>query len=69
MKVIIEDENYFYTEVMLANIWAKGFAYNTGAAGGAIVSTLNEGKSVVWDIKNQEFNIFKNCEDYNDFIK
>ena len=28
-----------------------------------------KGKGIVWDIKNQEFNIFKNCKDYNDFIK
>jgi hypothetical protein len=53
----------------LANVWAKGLAYSAGAAGGAVASTLNTGKGIVWDFKNQEFNIFKNCTDYNDFIK
>ncbi|MGA9212515.1 hypothetical protein [Kaistella sp.] len=69
VKVTIAGENYFYTEVVLANIWAKGLAYNMGSAGGAMASSLNQSKGVVWDIKNDEFNIFKNCEDYNDFIK
>ena len=26
-------------------------------------------KGIVWDVKNKEFNIFKNCKDYNEFIK
>ncbi|WP_156831966.1 hypothetical protein [Kaistella palustris] len=68
-KVTIQGENYFYTEVVLANIWAKGLAYNMGPAGGAMASTLNQSKGVVWDVKNDEFNIFKNCADYNDFIR
>ncbi|HQD44412.1 MAG TPA: hypothetical protein PK041_01765 [Kaistella sp.] len=68
-KVIFGGENYLYTEADLANVWAKGLAYSAGAAGGAVASTLNTGKGIVWDFKNQEFNIFKNCTDYNDFIK
>ena len=27
------------------------------------------GKGIVWDFKNNEFNIFKSCKDYNRFIK
>ncbi len=69
VKVTIEGENYFYTEVVLANIWAKGLAYNMGPAGGVMASTLNKSKGIVWDVKNGEFNIFKNCFDYNDFIR
>lgn len=69
VKVTIEGDNYFYTEVGLANIWAKGLAYNMGPAGGAMASSLNQSKGVVWDVKNNEFNIFKNCEDYNSFIR
>lgn len=68
-KVFLGGENYLYTEVPLANVWAKALAYNAGAAGGAIAGTLTTGKGVVWDYKNQEFNIFKNCDDYNDFIR
>lgn len=69
IKVLFGGDNYIYTELALANVWAKGLAYNAGAAGSAIAGTLNTGKGIVWDYKNQEFNIFKNCEDYNDFIK
>ncbi|PZU90634.1 MAG: hypothetical protein DI529_02595 [Chryseobacterium sp.] len=69
VKVLFGGDNYLYTEAALANVWAKGLAYNAGAAGGVLAGTLNTGKGIVWDYKNQEFNIFKNCEDYNDFIK
>ncbi len=61
--------NYLYTEANLANAWAQGLAYNAGAAGSIMAQNLAHGKGVVWDFKNQEFNIFKNCKDYNDFIK
>ncbi|WP_120212461.1 hypothetical protein [Epilithonimonas arachidiradicis] len=64
VKALFGGDNYIYTEVPLANVWAKGWAYNVGAPG-----IVNSGKGIVWDYKNQEFNIFKNCEDYNDFIK
>ncbi|WP_136667423.1 hypothetical protein [Flavobacterium sp. H122] len=71
VRVLIGGENYFYTEVNLANQWAQGLAYGAvgGASGGALAQTLIYGKGVVWDFKNSEFNIFKNCEDFNDFIK
>lgn len=64
-------ENYYYAEADLANMWAQGFAV-AGAGvivGGAIANGMINGKGLVWDIKNQEFNIFKNCQDYNNFIK
>ena len=69
VKVLFGGDNYIYTEVPLANAWAKGLAYNAGVAGSIMAGTLNTGKGIVWDYKNQEFNIFKNCQDYNDFIK
>ncbi len=69
VRVIIGGDNYFYTEANLVNQWAQGLAYSGGAIGGALASNMIHGKGVVWDFKNQEFNIFKNCEDYNDFIK
>lgn len=68
-KVKIAGENYYYTEVSLVNKWAQAFAYNGGAAGGILAINLNDLKGIVWDVKNQEFNIFKNCKDYNLFIK
>lgn len=61
--------NYYYSEVELANFWAQGFVYNDGIAGAIMAENMSKGKGIVWDIKKQEFNIFKNCQDYNDFIK
>jgi hypothetical protein len=71
VRVIIGGENYFYTEANLANQWAQGLAYGAigGATGGALAAQVVYGKGIVWDFKNNEFNIFKNCEDYNDFAK
>lgn len=68
-RVKIIGENYYYTEVSLVNKWAQGFAYSGGAAGGILATTLYNQKGIVWDVKNKEFNIFKNCNDYNEFIK
>lgn len=71
VKAILGGENYIYTEAELANTWAKAFAY--GGIGGGLGAVMAErmiyGKGIVWDFKNNEFNIFKNCDDYNDFIK
>ncbi len=69
VRVINAGEHYYYLEVDLVNQWAKGFAINAGAIGGAIESSLHNLKGIVWDIANKEFNIFKNCDDYNEFIK
>ncbi|MFY0481327.1 hypothetical protein ACI6PS_01875 [Flavobacterium sp. PLA-1-15] len=68
-KVQIMGENYFYTEVGLVNKWAQGLAYSGGVAGSVMATGMYNQKGIVWDVKNQEFNIFKNCKDYNDFIK
>lgn len=63
-------DNYLYMEMILGNLWAKGFAYGTGGGvAAALMNDINVTKGIVWDYKNQEFNIFKNCEDYNSFIK
>jgi len=40
-----------------------------GVAGGVIASNAIKGKGIVWDFKNEEFNIFRSCKDYNDFIR
>lgn len=69
VRVLFGGENYYYTEANLVNQWAKGLAYSGGAVGGAIASSLTNAKGVVWDVKNKEFNIFKNCKDFNDFIQ
>lgn len=71
VRVIMGGDNYFYTEANLANAWAQGFAYGGigGGVGTAVAGNMIYGKGIVWDFKNSEFNIFKNCEDYNEFIK
>lgn len=68
VRVILGGENYLYTEAELANQWAYGTAINLGPGGYALAQSLIKGKGVVWDFKNEEFNIFKSCKDYNKFI-
>lgn len=63
-------DNYLYMEADLANLWAQAAVYGGVGfvAGTLIAEEMIEVKGVVWDIKNQEFNIFKNCNDFNKFI-
>lgn len=82
-RATIGGNNYYYSEINIGNVWAKGLALNSplGAAiaspkSGTIttdpysnMTAMNAYKGIVWDSANQEFNIFKNCKDYNDFIK
>lgn len=70
VRTILGGNNYLYTEANLANKWAQGAYYGGigGAVGGTLANDLIKGKGVVWDFKNQEFNIFKSCKDYNEFI-
>jgi hypothetical protein len=63
VRVLSAGENYYYLEANLTNQWAQGALY-----GGVLESSVHFEKGIVWDIKNKEFNIFKNCKDYNDFI-
>ncbi len=69
-RVRIAGQNYLYTELELANAWKQGLGYGMGGvAGGVIAANAIKGKGIVWDFKNEEFNIFRSCKDYNDFIK
>jgi len=69
-RVSIGGDNYQYTEINIGNVWSKGLGYGIGgAAGSMMANAANSYKGVVWDYANKEFNIFKNCKDYNDFIK
>lgn len=67
----IHGDNYYYLEADLANFWAQGAAVGGFGiiVGGAMAEGMINGKGIVWDIKNKEFNIFKNCYDFNDFIR
>lgn len=67
VRVLMGGENYLYTEADLANQWAQAALYNV--ASGVLADDVIYGKGIVWDFKNQEFNIFKNCRDYNIFVE
>jgi hypothetical protein len=69
VRVILGGENFLYTEAELVNQWAAGASANFGVVGGVILNDIVYGKGIVWDFKNCEFNIFKSCKDFNDFIK
>nr|WP_321231301.1 hypothetical protein [uncultured Psychroserpens sp.] len=69
VRVFIGGDNYLYTEAELGNQWAVGTAANFGIVGNSIAQDLINGKGVVWDYKNKEFNIFKSCKDFNNFIE
>lgn len=69
VKVRSIGENYYYTEAVLMNKWVQGLGYSGGIVGAGIASSSKNYKGIVWDVKKKEFNIFKNCKDYNDFIK
>lgn len=59
---------YLYTEANLANFWEEVLTF-ASTNNYVLTQSLTTLKGIVWDFKNQEFNIFKNCDDYNNFIK
>ena len=66
---ILGGDNYMYTEAELSNHWASNIASLFGQIGAEIAEGAIWSKGIVWDIKKQEFNIFKSCKDYNQFIE
>jgi hypothetical protein len=69
-RVILGGNNYLFMKTALANTWRKSFGYGLGGVvGGTIASTADREKGVVWDFKNQRFDIFKNCNDFNKFLQ
>ncbi|TDS13900.1 hypothetical protein [Sphingobacterium paludis] len=68
-RVLIGGSNYLYAELDLANSWKQGLGYGLGgAAGGVIAANAIKGKGLVWDFKKEQFNIFRHCKDYNEFM-
>lgn len=67
--VILGGDNYMYTEAELSNHWAYNITSFFGDLGAEIQEEVTRMKGIVWDIKKQEFNIFKSCKDYNKFIE
>ncbi len=81
IRVLIGGENFLYAEGAFFNPWQSGISSGVaGGVGGIVGSELGEaieksypqttfgGTGIVWDVKNEEFNIFRNCSDFNDFI-
>ncbi|RKD85038.1 hypothetical protein BC643_4557 [Mangrovibacterium diazotrophicum] len=82
VRVLIGGDNFLYAEGAFVNPWQTGFSAGVAeGVGGIIGSELGNaidksypittfgGTGVVWDIKNEEFNIFRNCSDFNDFVE
>jgi hypothetical protein len=67
VRVFIGGTNYLYTEAPLVNLWEEAFTY-AATSNYALTESLTNAKGLVWDFKKQEFNIFKNCADYKNFI-
>lgn len=69
VKVVLEGQNYIYTEAVFSNVWTKS-AFTSGVPiSESNFFKLNRRKGLVWDLKTQEFDIFKDCADYDSFIK
>lgn len=66
---VLKAGKFLYLEAELANGWSKGLAYGSGGAvGGVIGSSMNRLKGIVFDINKKEFNILKDCKDFNEFL-
>ena len=70
IRVLDGGDNYYYFEAVLGNKWDQGFGAAVGGVGGYYIAKMSEAlKGIVWDFKNKEFNIFKNCNDYQTFLR
>ena len=66
---VLKAGKFLYLEAELANSWSKGLAYGSGGAvGGTIGASMNRLKGVVFNINKKEFNILKDCIDFNEFL-
>ena len=68
-RVVMGGENYLYAEAELSNLWASNISLFFGGIGDEIAEDIIRWKGIIWDVKKQEFNIFKSCNDYNRFIE
>jgi len=68
-------DNLLYTEAALINHWQVAI-YSGLEVNGIYLAPYETGKGyyknvmpVVWDYRNEEFNIFRNCNDFNMFLQ
>lgn len=66
---VLKDGNFFYMEGMFGNAWVKGLAYGGGVVGGAVAASENRLTGVIYDFSTNEFDFFRNCKDFNVFLK
>jgi hypothetical protein len=66
---VLKDGNFFYMEGMFGNAWVKGLAYGGGVVGGAVAASENQLTGVIYDFSANEFDFFRNCKDFNVFLK
>lgn len=66
---VINDGKFLYLEGQFANGLAKGLARGLGGIGGAVIyASVNNMKGVIFDFEKKEFAVFKNCNDFIDFL-
>lgn len=68
-RVMYKGDNYLYFEHLFFSGWEAGLAAGLAGTVGAYINSYNyKEKGIVWDGINKEFNIFRNCKDYNKFM-
>lgn len=68
-RVICGNDQYLYFEAYLSSRSEALLGSYTGVPGSVVSGNLSFSKGVVWDFKNNMFDIFRNCKDYNAFIE
>ena len=66
---VISDGKQLYLEGDFSNQWARGAAAGLGPAGGVWAANMDRRKGLVFDFDSKTFDIFKDCENFVEFLK
>ena len=66
---VIKDGKFFYLEGLFFDVWAKGALLNAGVTGQIMAFNLDQMKGVIYDFGNNRFDFFRQCKDFNNFLK